>query len=106
LPLGSGSSVHAGGGAVEVLVDGGEEVAVAVLMVAFEGFAVARELRQERADDGGVVEVGGEAAVAEVLEVAGVHDLLELAAEGDGEHRLLQVDGLAHQSEASARDDP
>ena len=48
----------------------------------------------------------GSQAVAIRLEVARVQHLLELAADGDREHRAAQVDRLAHQREAGARDHP
>ena len=39
------------------------------------------------------------------LQVSRVQDLLELVADGDGEHGFVQVHGLAHEREAAAHDD-
>src|SRR5687768_2298806 len=43
--------------------------------------------------------------VAVELEVARIENLLELTAERHGEHRLVEVNGLAHEREAAAGDD-
>src|SRR4051794_920662 len=81
-----------------------EEIGVAVLVVAGEVALEVGDALEELGEPRGGELVGGE-AVAFALEVAGVEDLLELLADGDGEHGTVEVDGLAHQGEAGAGDD-
>ena len=73
----SGSRLALRGEALEDAVDDVEELAVAVLLVAGDARGVLRRLVEEEAEDVGLDALGAE-AVAELLEVARVEDLLVL----------------------------
>src|SRR5689334_14418943 len=79
---------HARGGAVQELVDGLEELLVAVLGVLRELVLAPRDVADEVLEGLEVVELARPAAVSHRLQIAGVHDLLELALQRDREHRL------------------
>ena len=74
-----------------------ERLGVAVLLVAGERLLVRGLARRGSARGPASSSARRGRAVAEPLEVAGVHLLLELAGEREREHRLAQVDGLAHE---------
>src|SRR5690606_36344669 len=89
--------------AVQQLGDACEQHAVVLTRVVRQPLVEAVELAQKIAN-GALIERFGALAVAQVLEVSSVEDLLALAPHGDTEHGHAQADGFTHQREAASRD--